>query len=497
MSGALSFAFLRDYARRPLNLVLLLVVPVVFVTLSAGVIVKFADILGGLANFGSVEAATAGWAAALLAGIGAFFQVTSSRDADRRLAAAGSGTRAVVSARLLASLSLATVATVGALGALALRAGIHDVPRAVGATFMFALIYLGIGTAVGALARDELNGSLIVLSIWMFDMFLGPGFSASHSLVLRVFPTHFPTLVTLGIASGHSTATEDLTISLAWTVGAVALGAWLLVRSTRPIAPDHRSHIPDGLASAGTALRYAFRQYRRNIVTWVLLAVTPAAFISLSFVITPDQPAPIRLSDAGHIALKVVSMTRVHGAIMVPITIAFLAGVAGLFVVLGSAQADRRLVLAGFRTPEVLAARIGIIWGVALLVTGVSLGVTAINFTPQQWGPFIAANVLIALTYGMIGVIVGMLAGRLGGLYLIVALPFIDVGIAQNVMFDVAPPVWAQYLPAHGATKVLIDAAFTTTFDQTGALVLALVWLGAVTFFAIAIFHRLVRPQNG
>lgn len=496
MTGALSWLFLRDYARRPLNIVLLLVVPVVFVTLSAGVIVKFADILGGLADFGSVEAATAGWAAALLAGLGAFFQVTGSRDADRRLAAAGSGTSAVVAARLLASVGLAAVATVGALSALELRAGIGDVPRAVGATVMFALIYLGIGTAVGALARDELNGSLIVLFVWMFDMFLGPGFSASHSILLRVFPTHYPTLVTLGIASGHSTATEDLVISIGWTVGMVALGAWLLVRSTRPIAPDHRSRLPAGVARAGTALKYAFRQYRRNVVTWVLLAGTPAAFISLSFVITPDQPTPIRLTDAGQTSLHLVSMTQVHGAIMAPITIAFLAGVAGLFVVLGSAQADRRLVLAGFRTPEVLAARIGIIWGIGLLVTAVSLGVTALDFTPQQWWPFIAANVLIALTYGMIGVVIGMLAGRLGGVYLIVALPFIDVGIAQNVMFDAAPPTWSQYLPAHGATKMLIDGGFTATFDQTGALVLASAWLAVVAAAAIAIFHYLARPQQ-
>ena len=50
-----------------------------------------------------------------------------------------------------------------------------------------------------------------------------------------------------------------------------------------------------------------------------------------------------------------------HAATMVPITAAFLAGLAGLFVVTGAADGDRRLVLAGFRAREVLAGRLGVI----------------------------------------------------------------------------------------------------------------------------------------
>ena len=92
MTIALSARWLIEYARRPLNLVLLVAVPVIFVTLSAGALTDFADILGGVADLGEVEAATAGWAAAVLAGVAGFFHVSTSRDADRRLAA-GRGSR--------------------------------------------------------------------------------------------------------------------------------------------------------------------------------------------------------------------------------------------------------------------------------------------------------------------------------------------------------------------------------------------------------------------
>lgn len=163
---------------------------------------------------------------------------------------------------------------------------------------------------------------------------------------------------------------------------------------------------------------------------------------------------------------------------------------------LGSAQGDRRLALAGFRTSEILTARLGIIALAALLTTGVTLAVTAVDFAPQRWAIFAGATVLVAATYGMIGVLVGSLFGRLGGLYVMSLIPFLDVGLAQNIMFDAAPPTWAGLMPAHGAVRVLVDGAFTTTFDQTGALLLGLAWLAGITTVAATVFHRLAAPHR-
>lgn len=143
MTGVLTWRYLTEYARRPLNLVLLAIVPIVFVALSAGALADFARILGGEAGIGQLEAVTAGWAAAFLAGVAGFFHVTGSRGPDRRLAAAGSKTGRVVTARVTSSLLLAAVAAAGALIALAVRTGVIDIGRAVGSTAMFAVIYLG------------------------------------------------------------------------------------------------------------------------------------------------------------------------------------------------------------------------------------------------------------------------------------------------------------------------------------------------------------------
>ena len=214
------------------------------------------------------------------------------------------------------------------------------------------------------------------------------------------------------------------------------------------------------------------------------------AFISASIAITPDDPTPVELVEGGSRGLQIVSMADVHGAVMVPITIGFLASLAGLFVIVDSAQGDRRLSLTRYRPVEILAVRMAVIAAASLLATAVAVAVTAVSFTAVSWPLFIAANVLVALTYATIGVIVGPLFGRLGGLYVLLLLPFIDIGLAQNAMFDAAPPTWGRYLPAHGAVRVMMDGAFTPTFDETGALLLALAWLAALTAAAAAVFRR-------
>lgn len=48
--------------------------------------------------------------------------------------------------------------------------------------------------------------------------------------------------------------------------------------------------------------------------------------------------------------------------------------------------------------------------------------------------------------------------------------------VAENAIFDIAPPAWGRCLPAHGAMRVLVDGAFTSRFDEVGALV----WLAVL-----------------
>jgi hypothetical protein len=524
-----------DYARRPLNLVLLVAVPVVLVFVWGGTLADFSELLGGTSDRGQIEAATAGWAAAALAGLAGFFQIGGSRAADRRLAAAGHHTAAVVAGRLGASFGLALLAAAGGLVALAARAGIDDPPRAVAATVLFALIYLALGVLIGTLVRSEMNGALVVTLAWVFDVFFGPALGTSSVALTRLFPLHFPTLVLTDQASGHSGPLGDVGWSLAWATGLSILAVARLAAATRPAPPaadrqlttdadpapppatSHADEVvrpapktaaarPSAVIAAvpspaatrpvataarlAAALRAGTREYRRNRVLWIMLLVVPIVFIVLAIAVTPDTPGPVALIDGSRHFTAMLSERRMHAATMVPVTSAFLAGLTGLFVVTGSAGGDRRLVLAGFHPREVLAGRLGVIGAATVLTTTVAVAVAGAWYPPRQWAVFAAANLLIALTYAMVGVLVGPLTGRLGGLYLILLLAFIDVGLGQTIMFDANPPAWGAFLPARGASRVQIDGAFTAQLDEVGYLLLGLAWLTALTAATTVVFHR-------
>jgi hypothetical protein len=236
-------------------------------------------------------------------------------------------------------------------------------------------------------------------------------------------------------------------------------------------------------------LRAATRDYGRNRVLWALLIVVPVAFIALAAAETPTKLMPVALVAGARHFTTMVSLRQVHAAQMASVASALLAGIAGLFVVTGSTDGDRRLVLAGFRPREVLVGHLGVVASAAVLTSAISLAVSAIWFSPQQWAVYASAVLLIALTYAMIGMLLGPLTGRLGGLYLILLLAIVDVGYGQTVMFSPLPPGWGGFLPARGAGRLLIDGAFSPSFAGARYLLLALGWLVVLTAGAAITFR--------
>jgi ABC-2 type transport system permease protein len=214
--------FLREHVRARLTLVMLVAIPALFVIVSASVLGEFAAALGGSAAGNSASALGAGWAAAFLAGALGFFQVASSRDADRRLALAGMGATRVAIARISASIVLGVLISSVAFLTLWLSAGIVHPAHAFAAILVFALIYIGVGTMVGSFISDALEGSLTVAFIFLIDAFSGPGMSDSGG-VAQLMPTRRAADVLIAAGSGQSSPGGD------WiAVGITAAGALLL-----------------------------------------------------------------------------------------------------------------------------------------------------------------------------------------------------------------------------------------------------------------------------
>lgn len=224
MSGFtdISASFLREQIRAPLNLVLLVAIPIFFVLIFASVLGEFAKALGGDLASEAATSISAGWAAAFLCGALAFFQLTSSREADRRLALAGMGAWRVAASRIAAALLLGLIVSLVAYLTLWLRSGIEHPLHAAAAIFIFAAIYIGIGAVIGAFVRDPLSGSLLVVLVFSLDVFSGPAMTSNGGLA-NFTPTRDAANLLIAAAGGQGSPAADWLGAIAVAAGGIAI----------------------------------------------------------------------------------------------------------------------------------------------------------------------------------------------------------------------------------------------------------------------------------
>jgi hypothetical protein len=508
-TALLARRWLDDYARNPVNVLLLVVVPVVFVGVVAGSLADAAKLLDGTGGL-AVETATAGWATAFLVGIAMYFQTSTTRETDRRLVTAGLSPGRVVTSRLLTGPAIALMVSGAALLTLAIRTGIDHPLRVVVGTLMFAVIYLAIGTLVGAVTANPVNGVIVVLFVWILDVFFGPAMGAADRPLTRGLPTHFVTLWMVDLPSGHGGAPGDLGWAVAWTVLAVAC-AWVLTARRISGAHAHRPHHTHrtGPRARGAvrrvrgardwqlpaALRAAWRDARRNPAEWVLLVLVPLVFILTAAAVTPDRPITVTLRENGRQVARTLSMRDLHGATMAPIAIGSLAAVLGLFVLLDGRAGDARVVRAGLRWPILFTARLAVLAAVTSLAAGVSLVATALVLDATRWPVYVAANLLIGFTYALMGALLVPIVGRVGGVFLAFLLPFLDIGIVQSPMLHPTPIGLAKFLPGYGGSRMLLDGALSSGFDEFGALLVGLAWVVCLFAAVALLYRRTVAPQ--
>jgi hypothetical protein len=220
----------------------------------------------------------------------------------------------------------------------------------------------------------------------------------------------------------------------------------------------------------------ALRDQRRRPLVVVLLVLLPSYVITRSVAETLSTPRRIGLPDG---TSAVTTMKQLHGAGMGGIAVAFAAALLGVFVMESALRGDRRLVVAGYRPGEVVAARVVVLAAATGLVVAVSAVVTALNFTPVSWGALIVALVLIGLIYAALGALAGALLDKLAATYLILFVVITDLGVVQNPMFRQAPGAGAWLLPGYGPARVMYDAAFAPAFHAYGELALSVGWLAA------------------
>jgi hypothetical protein len=223
-------AFTREQLRMPFTMILLVAVPVAFIFSAAGVLHDFSKVLGGSLAADAASGLAAGWASAFLSGSLGYFASSSSHGADRRLSLAGVGPTRVAHSRIVASMVLSTIAAFAAFLALWLRTGVAHPWHSAVAVIAFAWLYLGVGVVVGSLVSGALEGSLIVVFVFILDVFSGPGMAAAPApwAISRTAST-----VLIAAGSGRVTSPADWVTLGATTVVALVMAFAVFAFSAR------------------------------------------------------------------------------------------------------------------------------------------------------------------------------------------------------------------------------------------------------------------------
>ncbi|WP_436925864.1 ABC transporter permease [Halosimplex amylolyticum] len=212
-----------------------------------------------------------------------------------------------------------------------------------------------------------------------------------------------------------------------------------------------------GRSTAIAAFVAGLREYARTPVLLALFVFLPAYLIGGFTRLVPSTTAPLGVPGGG---TQAVEMANLYAVLMVPLVGALVGALAGVFLIQAARQSDARLVVAGARPVSVLLARFGLLAVVGALVTAVSVATAATVYVPERPLFVGAAALLAALTYGLLGVLAGLVVDRLAGVYLALFGTMLDLFLVQNPLAD--PPEYARLLPGHAPTELAVDAGFST-----------------------------------
>jgi hypothetical protein len=235
-----------------------------------------------------------------------------------------------------------------------------------------------------------------------------------------------------------------------------------------------------------TALAATGRQFLRTPVLLALLVFLPAYFVGLLGYVVPDAPVTVRIPSATvrtSLDAGMLPMLATLAAVMV-------AGIAGLFLTVNTLDADGWLALAGMPARTLFAARAAALTAAAVVASVAATAVLSVHGAPDQVVVFLAATVVLAVTYGFAGAVAGVVFDRLAGVYVMLFAPAVDLFLFHSPLATDAP-AWADAFPGRWAGVAAMDAALTAD-PNWSALAAGVGYLWAVAVVAALAVGRAV-----
>jgi ABC-2 type transport system permease protein len=241
-----------------------------------------------------------------------------------------------------------------------------------------------------------------------------------------------------------------------------------------------------------TATRFALIEQARNRLALVIVLLFIPLWICLAHAVADATPVPFFVRPAGRsVTVHANTLATITGALQ---AIALIVGFMMFIATARSAPFDRRLVQAGYPRLSLVLAKVS---SLVLAAAAVAVYTTAwmqLYWRPQELVLLAASLFLGALIYGGIGIMLAaVLRGELAGMFLLIMVSFVDLGLQNPIATPVAASPVVRALPAYGAMQCAITSVGLRLVPWS-YLALGLCW--AVGTAAIGITAFVLRTRS-
>lgn len=247
-------------------------------------------------------------------------------------------------------------------------------------------------------------------------------------------------------------------------------------------------------AYVATAAAMAVRELTRKRLVLVLALCVPAVFFAAVFATVGDQLVSVMLAAAA----ERVTLVEERRQSLLFISMAATGLISAFFassLIQRQLDANRRLVLCGFRATELSTARLAVLLGI-IAATALYTWFALELFTSPRFPAGVLLGIIVgAFVYGCYGLLVGTLFRReLESIFAILVLINIDAGWLQNpIYYQNAQSKWLiEALPAHYPSQIAHLSAFTS--EPIGPLAAyGLAYGTAFLLAALALYAKRMR----
>ncbi|MCT2581897.1 ABC transporter permease [Actinophytocola gossypii] len=247
--------------------------------------------------------------------------------------------------------------------------------------------------------------------------------------------------------------------------------------------------------SLGDATRYEIAQHGRNRVALALVVAFIPIWLTLVHMIIPSGPIAFHHDVTGRVVeLDANQLSMISGAMN---AVTLIIGFMMFSAVRRSSDFDRRLVLAGYARSALLVAKLLALGLAAAVVSLYATSVLMLFWMPELLVPFYLSLVLSGLTYGGIGILLGVVfRTELAGMFLIIMISLVDVMVQNPIITPSTGVDGFSLLPTYGAMQNSVGAAFTGDLSL-GYFLLGMLWLAGAALIGLVAFHRRTRDHIG